>query len=124
MRLLGQFFEPSGGGIHRQGDDCEEDAQNAPHDDFTDHIEWMRRMGETKQECSNFSFLFQLDQIGPVQLNYDLKVNIYEAKAKLSSQIERAMLGEAVVISKAGKPMSGCGLEIALRYACAALGDC
>ena len=32
-------------------------------------------------------------------------VNIYEAKAKLSSLIERAMLGEDVVISKAGTPM-------------------
>ena len=34
-----------------------------------------------------------------------MEVNIYEAKAKLSSLIERAMLGEDVVISKAGKPM-------------------
>ncbi|MFN7932067.1 MAG: type II toxin-antitoxin system prevent-host-death family antitoxin [Bryobacteraceae bacterium] len=34
-----------------------------------------------------------------------MEVNIYEAKTKLSQLIERAMMGEEVVIAKAGKPM-------------------
>ena len=33
-------------------------------------------------------------------------VNIYEAKAKLSSLIERAQAGEEVVIARAGKPVA------------------
>ena len=31
--------------------------------------------------------------------------NIYQAKTKLSQLVERAMAGEEVIISKAGKPM-------------------
>lgn len=34
------------------------------------------------------------------------KVNIYEAKMKLSSLVERAQKGEEIVIAKAGKPMA------------------
>lgn len=34
-----------------------------------------------------------------------MEVNIYEAKTKLSNLVERAMLGEEVIIAKAGKPM-------------------
>lgn len=34
-----------------------------------------------------------------------MEVNIYEAKTKLSQLIERAMVGEEVIIAKAGKPM-------------------
>ena len=34
-----------------------------------------------------------------------MEMNIYEAKTKLSQLIERAMLGEDVIIAKAGKPM-------------------
>ncbi|MBL8672604.1 MAG: type II toxin-antitoxin system prevent-host-death family antitoxin [Alphaproteobacteria bacterium] len=32
-------------------------------------------------------------------------VNIYDAKAKLSQLVERAMAGDAIVIAKAGRPM-------------------
>ncbi len=32
------------------------------------------------------------------------QVNLYEAKAKLSSLVERAIAGEEIVIAKAGKP--------------------
>lgn len=34
-----------------------------------------------------------------------VEVNVYEAKTQLSKLIERALAGEHVVISKAGKPM-------------------
>ncbi len=34
-----------------------------------------------------------------------MELNIYEAKTKLSQLVERAMLGEEVIIAKAGKPM-------------------
>jgi len=34
------------------------------------------------------------------------QVNIYEAKAKFSSLVERAAKGEEIVIAKAGKPMA------------------
>ena len=34
-----------------------------------------------------------------------MELNIYEAKAKLSQLIERAITGEEVIIAKAGKPM-------------------
>ncbi len=34
------------------------------------------------------------------------QVNIYEAKTKLSSLVERAAKGEEIVIAKAGKPMA------------------
>jgi prevent-host-death family protein len=34
-----------------------------------------------------------------------MELNIYQAKTKLSQLIERAMLGEEVIIAKAGKPM-------------------
>lgn len=34
-----------------------------------------------------------------------MEVNLYEAKTQLSKLVERAMLGEEVVIAKAGKPM-------------------
>jgi prevent-host-death family protein len=34
------------------------------------------------------------------------QVNIYDAKAKLSSLVERAAKGEEIVIAKAGKPMA------------------
>jgi len=34
-----------------------------------------------------------------------MEVNLYEAKAKLPKLSERPMLGEEVIISKAGKPM-------------------
>ncbi|TAM85032.1 MAG: type II toxin-antitoxin system prevent-host-death family antitoxin [Jatrophihabitans sp.] len=34
-----------------------------------------------------------------------VEVNIYEAKTQLSKLIERAVAGERVIISKAGKPM-------------------
>lgn len=34
-----------------------------------------------------------------------MEVNIYEAKAKLSQLVERAMAGEEVILAKAGKPM-------------------
>lgn len=33
-------------------------------------------------------------------------VNIYEAKAKLSSLIEKAQAGEEIVIARAGKPVA------------------
>lgn len=33
-----------------------------------------------------------------------VKVNLYEAKTKLSSLVERAANGEEIVIAKAGKP--------------------
>jgi prevent-host-death family protein len=35
-----------------------------------------------------------------------LQVNLYEAKTKLSSLVERAAKGEEIVIAKAGKPMA------------------
>jgi prevent-host-death family protein len=35
-----------------------------------------------------------------------LQVNLYEAKTKLSSLVERAANGEEIVIAKAGKPMA------------------
>jgi prevent-host-death family protein len=35
-----------------------------------------------------------------------LQVNLYEAKTKLSSLVERAAKGETIVIAKAGKPMA------------------
>ncbi len=34
-----------------------------------------------------------------------MEVNLYEAKSKLSKLVERAMVGEEVIIAKAGKPM-------------------
>jgi prevent-host-death family protein len=34
------------------------------------------------------------------------QVNLYEAKTKLSSLVERAAKGEEIVIAKAGKPMA------------------
>ena len=34
-----------------------------------------------------------------------MEVNLYEAKTKLSSLIERAVAGEEIIIAKAGKPM-------------------
>jgi prevent-host-death family protein len=34
-----------------------------------------------------------------------VQLNIYEAKTKLSQLVQRAMLGEEVIIAKAGKPM-------------------
>lgn len=34
-----------------------------------------------------------------------MEVNLYAAKTQLSKLVERAMLGEEVVIAKAGKPM-------------------
>lgn len=34
-----------------------------------------------------------------------MEVNLYEAKAKLSQLVERAMVGEEIIIAKAGKPM-------------------
>jgi prevent-host-death family protein len=34
------------------------------------------------------------------------QVNLYEAKTKLSSLVERAARGEEIVIAKAGKPMA------------------
>jgi prevent-host-death family protein len=34
-----------------------------------------------------------------------MEVNLYEAKTKLSQLVERAMVGEEVIIAKAGKPM-------------------
>ncbi len=34
-----------------------------------------------------------------------MEVNLYEAKTKLSNLVERAMLGEEIIIAKAGKPM-------------------
>jgi len=34
-----------------------------------------------------------------------MEVSLYEAKAKLSQLVERAVAGEEVVISNAGKPM-------------------
>ena len=41
------------------------------------------------------------------------QVNIYEAKTNLSSLVERASTGEAIVIAKAGKPMARLGAAIA-----------
>jgi prevent-host-death family protein len=35
-----------------------------------------------------------------------LQVNLYEAKTQLSSLVERAAKGEAIVIAKAGKPIA------------------
>jgi hypothetical protein len=35
-----------------------------------------------------------------------VQVNLYEAKAQLSSLAERAARGEEIVIAKAGKPMA------------------
>lgn len=32
-------------------------------------------------------------------------MNLYEAKTKLSQLVERAMVGEEIIIAKAGKPM-------------------
>ena len=37
--------------------------------------------------------------------NQVMEVNIYDAKAKLSQLVERAMIGEEVIIAKAGNPM-------------------
>jgi prevent-host-death family protein len=34
-----------------------------------------------------------------------MEVNLYEAKTKLSQLVERAMVGEEIIIAKAGKPM-------------------
>jgi prevent-host-death family protein len=34
-----------------------------------------------------------------------MEVNIYEAKTKLSQLVERAMVGEEIIIAKAGRPM-------------------
>ncbi len=34
-----------------------------------------------------------------------MQVNIYDAKTKLSSLLDRAMAGEEVVIARAGKPL-------------------
>lgn len=34
-----------------------------------------------------------------------MEINIYEAKTKFSQLIERAMVGEEIIIAKAGKPM-------------------
>ncbi|MCX6612268.1 MAG: type II toxin-antitoxin system prevent-host-death family antitoxin [Acidobacteria bacterium] len=34
-----------------------------------------------------------------------MEVNLYEAKTKLSQLVERTMLGEEIIIAKAGKPM-------------------
>lgn len=34
-----------------------------------------------------------------------MEVNLYEAKTELSQLVERAMLGEEIIIAKAGKPM-------------------
>ena len=33
-------------------------------------------------------------------------INLYEAKTQLSSLVERAAMGEEIVIAKAGKPMA------------------
>ena len=35
-----------------------------------------------------------------------MQVNIYQAKAQLSSLLERALAGETVVIARAGKPIA------------------
>jgi prevent-host-death family protein len=35
-----------------------------------------------------------------------MQVNLYEAKAKLSSLLDRALAGETVVIARAGKPLA------------------
>ena len=35
-----------------------------------------------------------------------VQVNLYEAKTHLSSLVERAAIGEEIVIAKAGKPMA------------------
>lgn len=34
-----------------------------------------------------------------------MKVNLYEAKTQLSRLVDRAMVGEEIIIAKAGKPM-------------------
>jgi prevent-host-death family protein len=34
------------------------------------------------------------------------QVNLYEAKTQLSSLVERAALGEEIIIAKAGKPLA------------------
>jgi len=35
-----------------------------------------------------------------------IQVNLYEAKTQLSSLVDRAAMGEEIVIAKAGKPMA------------------
>ena len=35
-----------------------------------------------------------------------MQVNIYDAKAKLSSLVDRAIAGETIVIARAGKPLA------------------
>ena len=35
-----------------------------------------------------------------------MQVNLHEAKAKLSSLVERAIKGEEIIVAKAGKPLA------------------
>lgn len=37
---------------------------------------------------------------------YTMQINIYQAKAKLSALLDRALAGETVVIARAGKPIA------------------